>query len=206
MKNILSLVLIFVFTFTNAQEQTYKLISLTVNTNYPLSFGNNFLGKSYSAKSGFDLAMQFNPTRHLFFGVLKRTYDKTVSNRDLIGDFESATIDSDYFYAGYRHNIKSKNFYMEHYLGYGNKKIEHYSFISSYKIESDNSFLIGSRINFELSSDFSVFGGLDFTYTKYNVNLSGPYRDFYNKSLEFSPTLGLKLSFKDSKKNKNNTN
>ena len=195
MKNILIFIIILFFNCANAQIEKLKIISLTVNANYPLSFGNNFLGKGYSAKSGFDLAFQINPTRHLFFGILKRTYDKNVTDRNLIGDFETATIDSDYFFAGYRHKLKLKKFYMEHYIGFGDKKIEHYSFISNYLIKSDNSFLVGSRMNYELSQDFSVFGGLDFAYTTYNVNLSGPYRDFYNKSLEFSPTLGLKLSF-----------
>ena len=195
MKNIFLNLLLLLLTVVNAQNKKLKLISLTANLNYPIAFGNNFLNKGYSADSGYDLAWQINPTKHLFFGLMARKTNEKVINYNLIGDFDSATSSSHYFYIGYRHNIIHQKIYLEHFIGYGNKDITNKSFLSEYNIKGDNSYLIGSRFNYEVLPEFSLFGGVDFNYSTYTINLNGPYKDFYSKSYQFTPTLGIKMSF-----------
>lgn len=189
--------------FVLAQNQKFKLISFSANLNYPVAFGNNFLSKGYSSDSGYDLTWQINPTRNLFFGLTVGHINKKISNPDLIGDFENgATIAYHNYYIGYRHNLKFKKLYLEHYIGFGTCEITNKSFLSEYIITNGKSFIIGSRINYEFVPEFSLFAGVDFNYTTYPVILSGPYKDFYSKSYQFSPSLGLKFSFWNVGKNK----
>lgn len=167
--------------------------------------GDNFLNKGYSDNAGYDFAWQVNPTRHLFFGVMSRTGNEQVSNSELIGDFNSAKSGSSYFYFGYRHFLKNSKMYLEHYIGSGNKEITNKSGLSSYSINSTNSYVIGSRFNYQIVPEFAFFAGIDFAHTTYSIDLSEPYKDFYSKSSQITPTLGIKFSFWTVGKNKKPT-
>ena len=197
MKNIFKDVLFFFLTLSYTQNESRKLISLAANLNYPVAVGNNFLSKGYSNSSSYDLTVQVNITKHLFFGGFVRNSNEKLKNAELIGDFDNSSSQSFYGYIGYSNYLTNKKMYLEHFIGYGIKDITNTSLLSNYVIQGDNSYLVGSRFNYVLSPDFCLFGGLDFNYTTYTINLSGPYKDFYSKSMQFTPSLGIKLSFGD---------
>ena len=197
MKNISIAVLLLSITFSYSQDEGFKFASVIGNFNYPVAVGNNFLNKGYSNAFGYDLSLQLNPTRHFFFGLKYRKSNEKIIDADLIGYFSNSSSNGVYYYIGYRHNLIIKKLYLEHFIGYGNKDITNKSLLSDYVIRSDNSYLIGSRFNYAFTSDFSAFFSIDYNYTNYKIDLSGPYRDFYTVSKQFTPAIGLKVSFGD---------
>ena len=188
------LVLMF-FTVSQAQDKTFHLISLTANLNYPIALGDNFLSKGYSNNAGFDIALQINATKHLFFGIMGKDTNEAISNKELIGDFGASKSTSQYFYVGYRHNLKFQKLYLEHFIGFGSKEITNSKGLAAYIIKGDKSYLVGSRCNYKIGQEIDVYAGFDFNYTIYPIKLVGPYQKFYSESYQISPIFGLKLSF-----------
>ena len=193
-KKLLPIVLLFV-ALSNAQETQFNLISLTANLNYPIALGDNFLSKAYTNNAGFDIALQINATKHLFFGIMGKDTNEAISNKELIGDFGASKSTSQYFYVGYRHNLRYQKLYLEHFIGFGNKEITNTEGLAAYNIKGDKSYLVGSRCNYKIGQEIDVYAGFDFNYTMYPIKLVGPYQKFYSESYQISPIFGLKLSF-----------
>ena len=193
-KKLLALALLFL-TFSLAQDKSFKLISLTANLNYPIALGDNFLSKGYTNNAGFDIALQINATKHLFFGIMGKDTNEAISNKELIGDFGASKSTSHYFYIGYRHNLKLQKLYLEHFIGFGNKEITNTGGLAAYSIKGDKSYLVGSRCNYKIGHEIDVYAGFDFNYSMYPIKLVGTYQKFYSESYQISPVFGLKLSF-----------
>lgn len=202
MKKIIYLLLL-ATTILNAQDDSFKRLSLSANLNTSIAIGDNFLNKGYSNKNGFDVEAQFYIISHVFIGFHSRTVDLTLKNADLIGNFNNAKVVTDLYFIGYKHNVAPK-MYMEHRFGSGSRMITNYSNLSEYAV-TGKSYLVGSRFDYYIQPELAVYAGLDFAITNYDVQLSGPYKDFYNKSYDLSPMLGIRFSFWTAEnKSKNN--
>jgi len=94
---------------------------------------------------------------------------------------------------------------LEHRFGFGSRKMENQSQLSNYKIDGE-SYLIGSKFIYFLIPEISLCAGLDLTITNYSTILNGPYKDFYSKSYQIAPTLGIQISFWNSKNQSNKFN
>ena len=176
-----------------AQKQPFKKLSFSANISNPTELGDNFLNEGYSSNNGYDFAAQFYFVRHVFAGFQVKSTELKIENRNLIGDFSSGSSTSKYFIVGYEHQIIPKTF-LEYRLGFGSCNISNYSPLSSYSL-SGGSFLIGIKCDYHFIPQISVYAGLDYTTSKFNIELKGPYKDFYNKAADITPTLGLRFSF-----------
>jgi hypothetical protein len=192
MKKLIIVLLLF-FNATYAQKMPVNKFSISVDGNYPIAFGNNFLTKAYKNEPGFDIEVQYSFKKFFFGTGFQKSYVK-ICDTQWIGDFDKSDGFYIYSFGGYRQKLKPQKLYLEHKIGIGYKEIINQSDIGNYSI-SGYSLLLGSKINYCLNSQFNIFSGLDFNYSYYDVILTGPFKDFYSNSYQITPTIGVKYLF-----------
>jgi hypothetical protein len=190
----IKIMLILLFSIKSmAQNDTIKSFSFSGGGNLNIALGDTFLSKGYANRTGYDFEFQFS-FRRFFSGIRFEQTFGDIKDKNLIGYF----YDSDGFsvnpFVGYRQKMPIPKLYLEHRLGFGYKEIVNYSDYGSYRI-SGPFVMAGTRVNYKLAANLNVYMGLDFNYTNYQVDLEGPYRDFYRNAYQFTPSLGLKLLF-----------
>lgn len=191
MKKLFSIIVLVLSIKTIAQIDSTKTFALSIEGNYPKSLGDNFLNKGYKPNNGFALEAQVN-TKKIFFGVGYKKVNYVVINNLIIGDFKSAELQVNYLFGGYRHYIKNKKLFLEHRLGLGLNTLCSFSNLSKYKITGKSAF-IGSKINYNFISKLNFYLGLDFYSSKYDVSVAAPYKNFYTKTYQIEPKIGIKF-------------
>ncbi len=193
MKNLLLFSLFFFGHLVYSQNDSIKKLMISINFRTPIAFGNNFLNKSYESVTGFGITGQYH-LKKMYFGINFNKGHMSVSDTKYLGNFTEASFETIEYFIGIRQKLPYKNWNLEHQIGIGHTTIENYSPISNYKIYG-NSYIIGSRIYRKFSKRMAVFGSLDFCYTNYNVDISGPYANFYKNSYQIIPAIGIKHFF-----------
>lgn len=181
-----------------AQDNFVRSFSFATAARYNFSTGNSFLTKGYKSRPGFEIETQFNYRKFLVGLNFQKTYDK-ISDYNLIGYFDQSEGFSIHPFIGYRQNIVSNKVYFEHRIGIGYKEIKNKMHIDNYAT-TGTVISVGTRLNYKLNEHFNAYTGLDFNYTKYDVILDGPYHDFYTRSYQVSPLLGIKFLFGTARK------
>lgn len=194
MRNYLIVIFLFIIVFCTAQNQKEieKKFSFSTAGIQPISVGNNFVAKGYEKSLAFSISAQYKFNHHAFFGFEYQKVPKAIVNTYWIGDFEYATTENIILFGGYYYRI-NQNFYLDHRAGFGATEIIHEGGYSGYKI-TGYKFLIGSKLHYKLDDTFDVFSQLDFVYTKYEVEISGPKKSFYTTGLQFMPALGIRVN------------
>lgn len=193
MKKAIVLAIFFVH-FGYAQNDTIKRFSCSLNGNFAIGIGDNFLRKGYNNNFGMNTEVQFYINKIFFVGVGLQYNEMQVVNKNLIGQFGSANVLTNYMFIGIRQKLKPNKYYLEHRFGYGEVNITN----SSIHGESDmtgNSFIYGSKFFYKLNPHFDIHSGFDFRNSCYNIKLDGPYHDFYTNSKQFTILFGVRVLF-----------
>jgi hypothetical protein len=193
MKNLLLFSLFFFGQLGYSQNDSIKKFMISINFNTPISFGNNFFNKSYENAAGFGITGQYH-LKKIYFGMNFNNNYMSVSDTKYLGNFTKASVETIEIFIGIRQKLRYHNWGLEHQIGIGNTKIENYAPLSVYKV-TGKSYTVGSRIYKQFSKRMSVFGGLDFRYTNFDVNIAGSYADFYKNSYQIIPAIGVKHFF-----------
>lgn len=193
-KHILLFLLLISFGILNAQNDSIKEVSLEIGAKYQVALGDNYLNDGYQNSPGFGIAIQNNLKKNIFIGAFFNYYKTKITDANLIGDFNKSSSFYLGAYLGFRHKILTNKYFLEHKISYGYKSIDNINENLDYRI-SGKPISIGSKINYNLKNDFTLFFGTDFIYFKNDVNLTGPYRNFYVKSFIIEPSIGIRFNF-----------
>lgn len=199
-------ILIFTLMFCTAYSQkdsiAMKTYSITFGGNYGIGIGDNFLSKGYKNNPGINLEFQFHIKRWLFLGFDLQQNFLEVKDQKIIGQFSNSDCLTTVFFAGYRQNYTTNNFFSEYRIGIGSKKITNHSILGTNFVSGIN-YQIATKLFYNFNTNLNFFTGFEFNYSTYDVDLKGPYKDFYSNSYQFTPTIGLRLNFGKLVKNKN---
>jgi hypothetical protein len=179
--------------FSFSQNKKTNNFSISISTNYPISIGNNFLNKAYDDRIGLGLEAQYLINK-IFFGVNYKYGNEAISNPNLMGGIKSSNNNQTYYFIGYKQKLTSNKMFLEHRIGAGDKSINNKTNINDYQI-TGKSWILGSKFNYLIDKNLCVFGSLEYHFSSYNVNIDGPYHDFYTKSHQIIPAVGIKIQF-----------
>ena len=193
MKKIILILTLLLFINSMAQKKNKNNFSISLTGIQPISIGNNFLAKGYEKSPAFALSMQYNSDSDIFIGLEYQNISKANVNSYWLGNFKYATSQNYILFGGYFHLLNEK-IYLEHRLGIGITEIVHEGGLSRYKIDGKR-ILIGSKLNYKLNETFVAFSQLDFVYSYYDIEISGPEKSFYSTGLQLMPAVGIRVNF-----------
>jgi len=200
MKKLSLVIIICCFAKLQAQADSIKRFSVGVEFNYPKAIGDNFLSKGYTPNVGFGIEFQYN-FGSFFLGLNYRGSSFSNIDRDLIGNFNNATIKSNSFFAGYRHFLRSNKMYFEHRIGSGDNEINHVATTKNYLI-TGQFYYVGTKVNYINAKALHFCAGVDLLYHSNDVQTVEQYRLFYTIGYQIVPYLSAKLLFGKSLKRK----
>lgn len=193
MKKLILIYSILTLNLLFAQNNFRNKSALSINPNFPIAIGDNFLNKAYSDRVGVAFEYQYN-FKSFFIGLNYEFSNESVFDKNLMGNLISSESYSTIWFLGFRQRLANQKRYLEYKIGKGSKTINHTTNINEYQIEGD-SWVLGSKFNYILNKNVHFVTGLEYKYTCYNLIMEGPYKDFYTVSHQFIPTVGLKILF-----------
>jgi hypothetical protein len=193
MKNLILIFSILIANMVYSQNNFRNKSAISINPNFPIAVGDNFLSKGYSNNVGVAFEYQYH-FKNVFIGVSYEFGNETISDKNLMGNLIGSKSNNAIWFIGFRQKLKNKKRYLEYKLGSGKKTIINQTTINEYHIEGD-SWVFGSKFNYILNKNVHVGAGLEYKYTCYDVKMDGPYQDFYSTSKQITPSFELKFLF-----------
>lgn len=186
--------IIFLFVFLpeliHSQSITDKKFGFATSFNSNIGLGNNFINKGYKEFSGYSIQVSHEVINNFSAGLEFNKTNAKVIDKALIGEFDKGKKFNLIPFLSYSHDFGIEKYSLQHRFGIGITEISHDSPFGKYKV-SGTCFKAGTQLNYNLNNSLKLFLSTDFIYYKYNVDIEGPYKRFYQNAIQFSPSLGL---------------
>ncbi|MCG2612046.1 porin family protein [Flavobacterium sp. SM15] len=180
-----------------AQEEPTKTKAFTtkhqffLNLNYHYNFGDNFLSKANSPSFA-GIGIQYNMLKLNNFkaGIAYDFMNYKVTDKALGGNLNSTNYNSLALKIQYEQNLNSE-WTVEPYTGIGQVMIQQRSNGSGYGSFYGTSYYLGANVTHKLTDRFSVYSGINYNFTSYNVKTAKEFEDFFQRSNQLQFSLGI---------------
>lgn len=193
MKNLI-FILLFTISAMNGQTDSDKKFALSTGYTTNLAMGDNFINKAYGTFSGYNIEFSAVVIKDFSAGLQFTKSKSKVIDKSLFGDFDSGKSFKLIPFIAYRQKLGLEKFIFQHKIGFGITEIANESPFGKYKV-TGSTFLVGTKVNYKLYHFLHLYLSTDFAYSKFKVDIQGPYKNFYQKGIEILPSVGLSYQF-----------
>lgn len=162
-----------------------------LNLNYHYDFGDNFLSKANSPSFA-GIGIQYNMLKLYNFkaGIAYDFMNYKVTDKALGGNLNSTNYNSLALKIQYEQSLNSK-WTIEPYTGIGQVMIQQRANGSGYGSFYGTSYYLGANVTHKLTEQFSVYGGVNYNFTSYNVKTAKEIEAFFQRSNQLQFSLGI---------------
>lgn len=194
-KILISLLLFSSFVYTQEIEKRDRIFSFnhqffTYIHNHK-NFGDNFLSKANKPTLvGFGFQYNLMKFYNVKFGFGYEYLPYKVTDESMAGNIKSTNHNGLFSRFQYEYALRQK-FSIEPYAGIGYSIIKQKNGNRNFGKFNGTSFTVGTNIVYELNNYMSLFGGTNYTYTKYDVKTASDYEKFFQNSNQIQFSLGF---------------
>ncbi len=164
----------------------------------PFAVGDNFLNEAHEPQFGLGLYISPFSVYGVNFGVGLDYSKFKVSDISLAGNVESSNMKIFYAYLSYPVKIADK-FDLEPKAGIGASLIRQVKGGEGFGEMDGTAFNLGANIEYELAHPLEIFAGIDYFYSKFDVDANPEYKSFFENAGKLNFFVGLKINFRKRK-------
>lgn len=158
----------------------------------PIQFGNNSLAKSHKSSIGLSLDMSILKYHNFKFNYGFAINQYKVTNHQKVGEYRFTDYIAFYPTLSYEYSVKkiivSPTFSVGYVVLRNQKDAGDF-----YGIQKGIDYRIGANTEYKIKKTFAVFFGIHYIYSKFNINTSSEYIDYYGSTQQIQTSMGIKF-------------
>lgn len=158
----------------------------------PIPFGDHSLSKAHSANVGYGLSLDLVQYKNFRIGTGYDFSQYTVTDFTKVGNIKNSNYSS--FYGSIRYDIPiHSDFVIQPNIGFGSVNINQKTRKRSFGDQTGTEYRIGFLTDYKLNQSFSVFLGIHYIHSIFNVNTSAEYQNYFGKAQQLQVAIGIKI-------------
>lgn len=174
-----------------------KLFVFSFGYHNPIPTGDNFIGKAFSGKSGFDVRLKAFIYKQFFVEYNTTSSRFNVEDQTLVGNYTETRIFSDNFLIGYEF-LPIDNFRLGVSASFiGKSRISNKGFLNAEEnrqFDSGNLRTYGFYVSYDVTENVSFYIDYFYRITKTKIDVPRALEDFFRNGTYHTIGVGISLS------------
>ena len=178
---------------TNQEStETFKNIgNITIGPYFPIAFGENFVNEGMNTKVGARLSFKFSVLKDFYVGPYFSLFKADVTNRELLGNYNSTTNFLAGAVLGYEKNIN--NFDLSLGLGVGASIYRNRATFDNFK-DTAASLWFNPEVSYRFSPFLGVYIAPELRHDFMNIDVPSELNDTFNGVNYVTISFGLRIN------------